>query len=249
MRRQLMALLAAGSFLLANPGLQAQIQMPLASSSGGFNASLAKFFGANKAFSAQAEALVRAKPTSETSTIPMGFALLDGKIRMELDLTRIRSKQMTPEAVSMVKQMGMNRMVSVIAPEKKLMYVLYPLLQAYVELPLTEDQSGELKIETSEAGKEAVEGHPCAKRKVVVTDEKGRKQEGFTWNATDLRDFPVKMEFADTEATITMIFRDIKLSPPDAKAFEAPAGFTKHADMQALMTSVSQRNARTPASK
>jgi len=244
-----MSVLVAGTLFVASPKALAQMQMPLASTSSGFNVSLAKFFGANKAFSAQTQAVIGAKATREISTIPMGFALLDGKIRMELDLTQIKSKQMTPEAVSMVKQMGMNRMTTIISPEEKLMRVVYPSLQAYVELPLSDDQGGELKIETSEVGKETVESHPCAKRKVVVTDQKGRKQEGFTWNATDLKDFPVKMEFADTDATITMVFRDIKLSPPDPKTFEAPAGFTKQPDMQTLMMSVAQKSTGVPASK
>jgi hypothetical protein len=250
MRIQLMTILAVGSLSLADPQLAAQVQMPMVSASGGFNASLARFFGPNQAFSAQAEAVIRMRASKETSTIPMEFALLNGRIRMELDLTRIKSKPMTPEAVNMVKQMGLSRMTSIISPDKKVIYVVYPSLKAYVELPLNEDREGvgnELKIETSEAGSDTAEGHPCAKRKVVVTDQKGRKQEGFTWNATDLKGFPVKMEFMDGDATITLVYRNIKLTPPDATAFEAPAGFTKHEDMQALMLSASQKGAVTPA--
>ena len=245
-------MLAAGGLSLAGSELTAQMPMSLTGASGGFNASLAKFFGLNKAFSAKAEAVIREKATRETSTIPMSFALLDGKIRMELDLSQIKSKQMTSEALTMVKQMGMSRMTSIISPEKRLMYVVYPSLQAYVELPLSEDQDGvgtELKISTAEAGKDNVEGHPCTKHKVVVTDKKGRKQEGFTWNATDLKDFPVKMEFTDAEATLILVYREIQLSPPEAQGFEAPAGYAKHADMQALMRSAAQKSGGAPAKK
>ena len=243
------ALLTVSWLRLACPELMAQMQMPMASAATGFNASLAKFFGANTAFSARAEAMIQEKVTGETTTIPMGFALLGGKIRMELDLTQIKNKQLTAEAMAMVKGMGMSQMTSLILPERKVTCVVYPSLHAYVELPLGEDQGGaaDLKIMRVEVGKETVEGHPCVKQKVSVTDRKGRNQEGFTWNATDLKDFPIRMEFTDTDARITMTFRNIKLSPPDAASFEAPAGFTKYADMEALMSAMVQKSIGGPA--
>jgi len=38
-------------------------------------------------------------------------------------------------------------------------------------------------------------GRPsCVKNKVIVTDDKGDKHESTVWNATDLKNFPVKIE-------------------------------------------------------
>ena len=93
--------------------------------------------------------------------------------------------------------------------------MVYPSLRAYIELPLSEDQGGaaDLKIVGDEAGKETVDGHPCVKHKVAITDNGGRNQEGFTWNATDLKDFPSKWSSTDTDATITMTYPQHQAQP------------------------------------
>ena len=37
------------------------------------------------------------------------------------------------------------------------------------------------------------------------------------------------------EATVVMHYKDIQLAKPEAKQFDAPAGFTKHESMEKLM--------------
>jgi hypothetical protein len=64
--------------------------------------------------------------------------------------------------------------------------------------------------------------HPCVKNKIVVTDDKGKKNESIVWNATDLKSFPVKIETTDDGTKLTMIFKDVKLTKPDATLFEVP---------------------------
>ncbi len=86
-----------------------------------------------------------------------------------------------------------------------------------------------------------MDGHPCLKNKVVITDSKGNKHEGFTWNATDLKGFPIKMEFGDKDALVTMTYKNIKMDRPEAKEFDPPAGYTKHADIQQLMQAAMQK--------
>ena len=54
--------------------------------------------------------------------------------------------------------------------------------------------NGDYKVETTEIGKETLDGHPCVKNKYVVTDNEGVKHESTVWNATDLKNFPVKIQ-------------------------------------------------------
>jgi len=61
------------------------------------------------------------------------------------------------------------------------------------------------------------------KNKAVVTDDQGNKTESILWNATDLKNFPVKIETTRDGHKSTMLFRDVKLGKPDASQFEPPA--------------------------
>jgi len=90
-------------------------------------------------------------------------------------------------------------------------------------------------------GKETIDGHPCVKNRVVMTDAKGQKAEAVVWNATDLKEFPVQMQMNDKQTTVVMRYKEVHLSKPDAKQFDAPAGFTKHSDMQQLMMAIAQK--------
>ena len=200
-------------------------------------------FGDVKAFSAEAESVV--KTGGETVTIPMDFALLDGKMRMELDMTKMKSKQLPAEMLSMLKEIGLDRMVNIVLPERKLMWIIYPSVKAFAEMPTPEDAAGvtdkNVRIDTTQVGRESIAGHPCIKTKVVLTDSKGKRQEGFVWNATDLKNFPIRMEFAHEKASVTMNYRNIKMSPPDLSQFEAPTGYTRYSDPQELVQGAMQK--------
>jgi hypothetical protein len=219
----------------------AQVQMPMQGQ--GLSAALMMLFGDTKAFSARTEFWV--KSGAETTIIPMGFALLDGKMRMEVDMAQVKGKEMSAEALAMFKQMGMDRMVNIIIPEKKIMWIIYPALKAYAEMPaLDEAVAGgdkDLKIELKEINKETIDGRECVKNKFVLIDGKGNKREGLTWNAKDLKNFPIRVEFPDGGATVTMAFKNIKLAAPDRKQFDAPAGYRKHSDIQELMKGALQK--------
>ena len=83
-----------------------------------------------------------------------------------------------------------------------------------------------------------INGHPCVKNQVVITDDKGEKHEATVWSATDLKDFPVRILSKEKDDTIIMNFKDIKLARPDAKLFEKPAGYTEYPSKEAMMQAV-----------
>lgn len=211
----------------------------------GLNAALTKLFGSTTAFSAKCEVSVLDKNQKEKMSMPMDYRLLDGKLRVEVDMTAMKGAGMKPEQAAMMKQMGMDRIISLVLPDKKTMNIIYPAMQAYVTMPLSKQDAAVLeqepKIERSVLGKETVDGHPCEKTKVTITDANGKKTEVFVWNATDLKDFPIKIQAAENNDTVLMRYKNIQFAKPDAKQFDLPAGYTSHNSMEAFTGAMMQK--------
>jgi hypothetical protein len=159
----------------------------------------------------------------------MEFATLDGKVRLDIDLSQVQSKDFTPSALATIKQAGMDRFVSIFRPDKKLTYVIYPGVQSYQEIaqPKAETEAAEkgLKLEKSSLGTETLDGHPCVKNKVAVKSGKEPVLEAVVWNATDLKDFPIQIEMKEKDRTVRMHFSDVRFVKPDANQFEVPAAY------------------------
>lgn len=230
MKRILTALVLAGF------GFTASAQMGTPNT--GINAAMLKLFGDNKAFTAKAEARVLDKEQKETSTLPMTMWMLDDKLRSEMDLTQAKSSMMPAEAAAVMKQAGMDKMITIVRSDKKATLLCYPGAQAYAEIPFSESESAESKVESTEVGKETIDGHPCVKVKLSSTDSKGRPQEAFVWQATDLKKFPIQIQMAQKSSTVIVKFETPKLEKPAAALFEAPEGHAKYPNAQALMQAV-----------
>jgi len=202
-----------------------------------FDAALTRLFGDHPGFTATIENQM--KSSSMDMSLSGKLAFLDGKSRFEMDITKAKGAGIPAEAGEQMKAMGMDVMISITRPDKKVTYLVYPGLKAYAETPLTDASSGtpadKFKVEETELGKESVDGHPCVKNKVTLTDAQDRKKEFVVWNATDLKKFPVKIEQKEGSTEMTSTYKDIKFAKPDAAQFEPPAGFTKYDNMMSMM--------------
>lgn len=229
-----LAWLLAVGLLVTTKGL-AQFGGP---GSTGVSASLIRLFGTNNTFTAQAEVQVLDVKNKELIGTPMSFAFADNKIRVEVDLNRMRNR-LEPDALAKVKPLGMDNVVSIIRPEQRAALIVFPKLQAFVKLdmPPTEAQAflTRAKMERTTVGKEKMEGHPCVKQRVVITDDAGKKSEATVWTATDLRDFPVCVATKEKEGLVVIRFRQIQFARTDAGKFEPPTGFVECSDIQVLL--------------
>ena len=218
-------------------GADAQAQLNPAQT--GLNAAMTKLFGDFTAFSSKAEVRMLDPGDKESIALLMDFTLLDGKMRADIDMATLKNKEFPPEVFAQFKQMGMDRMTTVVRPDKKTTLLIYPALQAYAELVMSKESQAELagdyKVEKIQVGKETAGGHPCEKYKVTVRGSKGEKHEAFVWNATDFQKFPVQIQMNEPNAKIVFVYKDIKLARPEAKQFEVPAGFTKYDSVEKLM--------------
>lgn len=219
-------------FLCANFAVLAQ-QSSDSPSAMSANFCLIKMFGTNNC-TARCDVKILNDEFKEAST--EGFALLDGKMRQEMDISQFKARMLPPAAV---KQMGIDQQVIVLRPDLKLAYNIYPRLKAYVvrSLPTNDAaaQGKEPTLEVTELGKEDVEGHPCVKKKFVVTTGDGEKHEILAWLASDLKEFPVKTQVKDEDNIEITTYKQIQFVTPDANLFEPPAGFTKYADFEEMM--------------
>jgi len=233
------------------PGRATFAQMP-GGSPAGVDLTLLKLMEKVAAFSAKAEARVLDKEQNELVTTPMTFSKLDDKVRVEVDLSQIKGKSVTPADAARMKELGLDRVVSITRPDKKQMYIIYPGLRSYVSMALSkEDAEAATKprLEATVLGKETLDGHSCVKNKVVVTDPSGQKREVLVWNATDLKEFPIQIQTTENGTAVVMRYSDVKFARPDAKLFDPPAGFAKFADLQEMMQSRALKTENPKAGK
>lgn len=228
------------SFVFGVTLAQAQVSGPPPGP--GLSGSTAKLFGENATFSARLEMQTSGTGDSEPMTAPGKIFFDNGKSRFEMDMSQLKGGAMPPQLAATMKSMGMDKLIMIARPDKKIAYQAYPGMQAYVENPLPEQEtssaSSEFKMELTELGKETIEGHPCVKNNAVVTDKEGTKHQSTVWNATDLKKFPIKIEQTENGMKVTMLFQDVNLSKPAADLFEPPADATKYESMQSLMQQV-----------
>jgi hypothetical protein len=219
-------------------GLAAALAQPGPPGGGAaFDSAMSKLFGDNTAFTATLESEIKPK-SSDLITMPGKISFDSGKARMEMNLATATGLKLPPGAAAQMKSMGLDQMITISLPEKKSVLLIYPGLQSYVETPLpaaATATNSNFKVTTTELGKETLAGHPCVENKTFVTDDKGATNEFTVWNATDLKNFPVKIFRAGPEADVTMTFTDVTLNKPAANLFEPPAGYARYDDVQSMM--------------
>ena len=233
-------LLATTLFIATQVPVQAQFGKSANSSA---DNALTKVFGTNLNFSATMEMRVKQQAQDDNVTMSGKIFFANGNSRTEMDMTKITGSKMPPHAADQMKAMGMDQMISISRNDTKTVYMIYPGLESYAKLTAPDAGSSvnDSKVETTELGKETVDGHPCVKKQYTVTNSKpGESLVLVAWNATDLKNYPVKIELnsgSDKKfpTTTTLHFVDINPAQPAASLFEPPLGYRVYTDIQAMM--------------
>jgi hypothetical protein len=234
-----LAILAASLSIVT---VSAQFSRPGGQAPGpGLSGSTAKLFGDNSTFSANLE-MQTSTDEGDNMTMPGKIFFDEGKSRFEMDTAELKGGKMSPQTAAQMKSIGMDKVIMISRPDKKVGYQVYPGMQAYVENALPDQEASgsgnDFKIEVTELGKETIEGHPCIKNKTIVTDKEGTRHESLVWNATDLKKFPIKIEHVEDKTKVTMLFREVSLSKPAADLFDPPSGATKYDSAQSMVQQV-----------
>ena len=207
---------------------------------------LNKVFGTNLNFSATMNMQVK-MPDAQDSDITMSSKIYfaGGNSRTEMDMTTIKGSKMPPHAADQMKAMGMDQMISISRNDTKTAYLIYPGLGSYAKLtaPKADQGTNDSKVTKTELGRETVDGHPCVKNKYTVTNTKtGENVVMTTWNATDLKNYPIKIDMESPDAATgkkspvtTLHFAGINTARPAAALFEPPTGYRVYTDVQAMV--------------
>jgi hypothetical protein len=235
-------LVAVAAFAIA--GAASFAQMP-SGSPGKVNAAMTRLFGKDAAFTAKADVQVLDASRNEWMRAPMQFAVLDDKVRVEINMADMKSKELQEEAAAGLKQLGMDRVISIVRPDKKMTYIIYPGAKSYLSMPMDKEEVAtserDLKVDVVPQGKEKIGNYQTVKNKVTVKDGDAVVLEALTWNATELKDFPVQVETKEKENISVMRFSDIKIGKPDAKQFEPPTDFKGYSSAQQMMMDMAGR--------
>ena len=223
---------------LAVTTVWAQGPMGMGGPQGGPDSKLAKIFGRNASFSATIATTIVSDKGEQMAT-ESTMAMLDGKVRHEMDLTKFQGGKGRQPDMATLKQMGMDRNIIIARPDKRVTYMVYPGMKAYVEMPMKDTaekaDAKPPKVERVELGKETVDGHPCIKTKRIITEDSGEKFESLVWEATDLAQFPVQTQHQTDHGSVTALFKNINRAKPDAALFEVPEGYKKYSNMMEMM--------------
>jgi hypothetical protein len=205
-----------------------------------FNGAISKLFGDNPDFSADIDIHMN-RSTGDEITMPGKMAHSADKFRMDMDMSNVKGLHMPPQAAAQMKQMGMDSMTTITRVDQKTTYIIYPSMKAYVANTIPDSDakaSSDYKVETTKVGNETLDGHDCVKNNVVMTGSDGVAHKATVWNASDLKQFPVKIEMSTENGdTMVMHFASIKLDKPDSSLFEPPTDYTKYDNMMSMMMS------------
>jgi hypothetical protein len=213
---------------------------------GGANSAMIRLFGDSLSFTAKADIQVYNTNRVVWLRMPSQFSGAETKLRVDVDLGQIQSKLVAPSVLAHFKQIGTDRISSVIRPDKKAIYIIYPGAQSYANIPLSgEDaQIAGQKVEKKPLGKETIDGHACVKNFSTVKSAKGTVLiQAVTWNATDLKDFPVQIQTQENGNITLMRFQQVSLAKPAPAVFELPAGFKQYSNPQDLAAAAEKKGA------
>lgn len=207
-------------------------------------ATFAQLFGKTAAFTARSEVKVLDKHQKETISTTMAFAMLDNKLRLEIDTATTKNKDLPPDAAASLKPLGLDQVHVIMRPDRRTVYFIFPKAGMYIHLPMEKDDleaAEKSKVTTEKLGEEILDGHPCVKNKVTITSVNGDKQELTVWNATDLKKLPIKTVEKQGDETVTTLYKNIQFTRPDAKKFEPPAGAEEFKGMAAFMAGIMKK--------
>jgi hypothetical protein len=216
-----------------------------------FAAALSEMISDSRSFTASAELRFQGASAADTFSLPFGVALRDGRMRWQLNLDQLRGGAIDPEMIGMLRDMRLDRVILILRPHTNAI-IAFPGTQAYAELPISgigplqeEAQRKVGFLQKTLLGPDVLEGRPAMKYKLTVSKDAGKStipEEAVVWQVPSLKDMPVKLVVRSKNDVYGLQFREIRQGEPDARLFEAPAGYTRHDSVQALLQSALMKN-------
>src|ERR1035441_2328368 len=114
-------------------------QAPSTGTPTAINTAFVKLFGTVGPFTAKVDTQVLDPYQKETVRLLMDFTTFEGKVRLEISLAQMQSQDLPPSKIAELKQSGMERIISLFRPDKKVTYIVYPGIQSYLSMPVAKE--------------------------------------------------------------------------------------------------------------
>jgi hypothetical protein len=208
-----------------------------------FAAALTPILAESRDFTARAQWIFFANAAEGRVVTPMTLATSRGRMRWELNLEDSPREQFLPGAVATLKRMKMER-ITLYLQTGRAVQVAFPGAESVVALPLPKDQAVTAKADDKAAqlaqtaiARETLDGHPCVKFRLTVPVDKKSSEEAFVWRATDLGNFPLRIEIRFGDESHVLRFGTPNFVKLDDRHFAPPGHFTRHPDLESLLQS------------
>jgi hypothetical protein len=154
--------------------------------------------------------------------------------RNETDLSQARFAGVSASDMSALKLAGMHRVIQISRHDLKKRWTVYPLVGAWVELPITNDvraAAAEMKsVAVGTPSRENLDKHPCERLEQSLTTPAGKKVHAIVWRAQDLSNFPIRVELKAGTQMLHAQQSAIRLEAASSSAFAVPSGYQRMRD-------------------
>ncbi len=202
-----------------------------------------QLYGYARPYSAEVQVIIRCPTNCPSRTSVIGCAASAGWLRTDVDLT----KTTAVDGKTAADLLGVDHSILIWRPDRNMSYRIFPSRKGYFEEPglIKPDEKyappGPLPTLSNKLlGEEVVDNHLCRKYLRTFVPAKGARQYEITvWEAKDLGNFCIQMQYADEplfceRCVITMLFKQISFKP-DPSLFEVPKGYRKYEDPLKLL--------------
>jgi hypothetical protein len=156
------------------------------------------------------------KKRNEPLIIEFPISVAGKKMRMDMDLSRM---------VQGDAQSPIGNIILIKRGDKKTGYTLYPEVKRYMVHPEKEGTEERPVVKKTRVGSETLEKYRTDKYKVRIMYKDGKVEEGFVWNARELKGMTIRGEVENNDYRTTTELRSIVLKTPPASLFEIPDGY------------------------
>ena len=241
--RRWCAALGVACALVAGPARAQLLPEGLAERVPFFAAALTPLLSEPRPFSARAQWIFFADSPEDRTTVAMTLAMSAGQMRWDLNLEDSPREQFLPGALAALKGMKMERIALYLQPNRAVQ-VAFPGAEAVVVIPLPKEQrvvekAGEqaANLEQTAVARETIDGHPCVKYRLQVATSKTTTESAFVWRATDLENFPLRLEIRFGTESHVLQFKHPSFAKLADGHLTPPPKFKRYADLDTLLQS------------
>jgi hypothetical protein len=194
-------------------------------------------------FTGVLQVVIRDETNGEATVTEILCAFSKGNTRAESDLAKTKGRDPSPEEKAEWTRIGMDASILISRADRMSTCFIFPKLKAYCEMPSEALPIQPQKTEPGHKrylGEEAIDGYPCKKYELAVTNLSGKRTTATVWEATALRNFPIKAQIQ--RATFT--FSRVDLVEPAPTSFSPPSEYRRFKDCDELLDSATQRDNR-----